>query len=123
MDERVSLVSIANGAALELFERELSSVLANIQDVNTAPRSKREITIRIAFKADESRERADVQVEVKSKLAGVRPVDREIFLGKQDGENVAVQSNPRQGRIFDPVPSATDLKEVEKKVRDANAGQ
>ncbi len=119
-EERVTLVSIANGAALELFERELTAVLTNIQDINTSPRQKREITIKISFKPDESRERADVQVAVTSKTAGVRPIDREVFLGKQNGEPIAVQSNPRQGRIFDPTPTADDLKEVDQKLRSAS---
>jgi len=120
MDERVTLVSIANGAALELFERELTAVLSNIQDINTSPRQSREITIKFRFKPDESRESAMVNVAVSSKVAGVRPIDREVFLGKQNGEPVAVQSNPRQGKIFDPVPSAADLKDVDQKLRDAN---
>lgn len=119
-DERVTLVSIGNGAALELFERELTNVLTNIADINTSPRQKREITIKMTFKPDENRERADVQVAVTSKTAGVRPVDREVFLGKQNGEPVAVQSNPRQGKIFDPTPTAEDMKDVEQKMRQAN---
>ncbi len=120
MDERVSLVSVANGAAVELFEREFSAVLANISDINTSPSATRQITIKLTFKPDESRESAMVKVAVTSKVAGVRPIDREIFLGRQDGELIAVQSNPRQGRIFDPAPTANDLKDVEKKVRGAN---
>lgn len=119
-EERVSLVTIANGAALELFERELTAVLTNIKDINTAPRVKREITIKVSFKPDENRERSDIELDVRSKLAGVRPVNKEVFLGTQDGELIAIQSNPKQSKLFDPKPTETDMKNVEQKVRAAN---
>lgn len=101
MQERVTLISVAKGAAPELFERELAVVLNNIQDINTSWKTKREITVRVAFHPNETREKADVILEVTSKLAAVKPVENEVYFGRQDGELIAAQADPKQPGIFD----------------------
>lgn len=119
-EERITLATIGGGAAPELFERELHRVLANIHDVNTPAKAIREISIRVWFHPDENREAAETTLEVKSKLAGVKKIRRPVFLGISDGEHIAVQSNPRQGRIFDPAPSAVDMNAVDRQIKDVH---
>ncbi len=101
-EELVTIASIGNGAILELFERELKRVLANIADVNTSPKAMREITIKVSLKPDdESRGVAAATLEVKSKLAPAKPVKSVIYIGKKDNELVAVTNNIQQPSIFD----------------------
>lgn len=100
-EEIVTLASIANGAALELFDHELTRVIANIADVNTSAKTKRGINIKVVIQPDEDRGIGFATVEVTSKLAGVKPVSSTMYFGKKDGALVAVQNNFNQPGIFD----------------------
>jgi hypothetical protein len=88
----VSLGSIGNGAASELFQRELEAVLKNMQDVNTKHDAKRKITLSFIFAADEARETCSATIKCESKLAPVKPllVTAHMTEGK-DGETTLVQ--------------------------------
>lgn len=100
-EEIVTLASIGNGAALELFDHELKHVIANIGDPNTTAKTKRHINIKVTIQPDDDRGIGFATVEVTSKLAGVKPVSSTMYFGKKDGELVAVQSNFNQPGIFD----------------------
>ena len=100
-ETRVTLASIGNGAALELFDHEFTRIIANIADVNTNPKQKRKITLEIEITPDENRDVGYASVSVKSKLAAVKPVESVMYFGKKDGKLVAVETNPRQPGIFD----------------------
>lgn len=102
MDRTTTLDTLANGALLELFNAELTRVLTNIQDPNTAHNAKRGITLTISFKASEQRDVADISVASSCKLAGIKPVSSVVFIGRQNGKLVAVESNPKQQGLFDP---------------------
>lgn len=120
-EELVTLASIANGAAMELFEHELKRVIANIWDVNTSPKKKRQILIKVDIQPSETREIGYYNVEVSAKLASVKPVESTMYFGKKDGELVAVQSNPQQPGIFDKEKSnITPLATVDRKAASAN---
>lgn len=116
MDEpTVTLATLGQGAAGELFEKELSEVLKNIADVNTDPKAKREVLIRVSITPNDEREIGDTVVAVTSKLAPVKRVKTVLFLGRRQGRLVAVESNPKQ-MTFDqgaPRPVAVgDRKDV-----------
>lgn len=100
-EEIVTLASIGNGAALELFQKELQSVIANIADPNTSAKAKRSITIKVTISPDEERGLGFSSLEVSSKLSAVKPVASTMYFGKKDGELVAVQNNFAQPGIFD----------------------
>lgn len=104
-EEIVTLASIGNGAALELFDHELTRVIANIADVNTSGKAKREINIKIVIQPDEDRGIGFATLEVKSKLASVRPVNSTMYFGKKDGRLVAVTNNFNQPGMFDEAKS------------------
>ena len=97
----VSLETIAEGAAVAKFNRELQRVLDNIADPNTPARAKRAVTLTVSFRPDQDRKRADVDIEVKPSLAQDRPADTTVWFGKRDGKNVAAEANPNQGMLFD----------------------
>ena len=46
-ETRVTLATIGNGAALDLFEHEFQRVIANIADINTNPKQKRKINLEV----------------------------------------------------------------------------
>lgn len=96
----VTLDNIAGGAAMELFEREWARVLYNIQDPNTSPKQKREIVIKVIVAPNEDRSEAVVGVLASAKLASARPAATTVFMGRRDGEIVAVAYDPRQGELF-----------------------
>lgn len=97
----VTLASIGDGAALELFDRELARVIGNIADPNTSPTQTREINIKIKIKPDEDRDIGEAQVLVSAKLASVKPVKSTLYFGKKEGRLIAVENNPKQSTIFD----------------------
>lgn len=68
--EPLSLVNILQGAAVEMFDRQLSRVYNNIGDINT-DLSAREITLKVKFSP--SKDRSYVVIEIKcppAKLSG-----------------------------------------------------
>lgn len=120
-EEIVTLVSIGNGAALELFDHEFKRVIANIADINTSPKKKRTITLKIVIQPSEDRGIGYANVEVQSALAPVKPVEATMYFGKKDGQLIAVQTNPQQPGIFDTEkPSIVPLNIVDGKRAAAN---
>ena len=103
--KQVTLASIGGGAADELFINALSKVLDNIQDPNTKATDTREIALKFKVTTDEERKVGKIEVSCATKLAGVRGMAVAVYLGQQDGVNVAVES-PRQEELF---PTAKSL--------------
>ena len=99
---QVNLETLAGGAAGELFDLEFERILKNIQDPNTDPTAKRQITLTVTIQADEIRESAVAMVNVVAKLAPVRPHKSAMYLGEREGRMVAVTFDPRQGSLFEP---------------------
>jgi hypothetical protein len=101
-DDCITLSSIGNGAAFELFQERLTEVLENIQDPNTDPDAARKIVLEFTFKMrDESREMGGVTIKAKTVLAGPKPVGSIVYVGRRDGRAVAVEHDPRQIGMFD----------------------
>ena len=97
----VTLYTLANGAAAELFEAELERIVANIQDPNTEPDAVREINLRIKIKPDNERRAGAVSVQVISKTGPSKGVGTMFWFGKKQGKYIAVENNPQQGVLFD----------------------
>ena len=97
---RVSLESLANGAAKELFDIELTRVLENILDRNTTEKT-REITLKVKIKPNKERDFCDVNVTCNAKLAAIDDVKTHLFIGRsaQGRELVAQEHNPQQMRL------------------------
>jgi hypothetical protein len=95
--QAVTLLSLAGGALVELFDAELQTVLRNIDDPNTDPAAARVITIKVQIKPDEDRQLGSVTCGVASKLSAVKNVRTVIYMtGKRAGKYVAVENNPVQ---------------------------
>lgn len=92
----VSLDTLGNGGAVELFDRELVRVLDNIRDPNTDYKTIRSVSVELLVKPNEDRESAAIKVSVRSKLAAPRGIASQIFIGEHEGKTVAVTYDPKQ---------------------------
>jgi len=97
----VTLATLADGAASELFQSELERVLRNIQDPNTDAKQKRTITLTVTFAPDEEREIGAVSVKAAAKLAGLKGAKTHVYFGRHQGQLVATEYNPKQAGLFD----------------------
>lgn len=97
----VTLDTIGGGALAELFAVELARILANITDPNTDAAAKRTMTISVVFKPNRDRDVAEVRLACSSKLAGILTVETQLFMGRSGGKLIAVESDPRQSKLFD----------------------
>lgn len=96
-EEKLSLVNLKSGAAVELFDLALQKVLDNIADINTKSDAKREITLKVIFKPTYDREGGKVEIECAAKLASAPSVGSILYFGKDEtGRGVAVEHNPKQ---------------------------
>jgi hypothetical protein len=100
----LSLYNVCRGAADEIFKREVDLVIDNIIDNNTDSEQKRSIIMEFEFIPMKDRSGASISMKVKSKLAGVEPVEGTMFLTRRAGEVVAVPYDPRQEELFAEVP-------------------
>lgn len=85
---KITLESIAAGAAEELFEAAFAEALANIDDPNTDWKAKRRVTLNFTLACDEQRRTVTVEVDCGTKLAGIRSVGTTVFLGRHEGQLV-----------------------------------
>lgn len=96
----VSLQNMARGAVLERFDRELSKVIRNILDPNTDAKAVRKIKLEVVFKPSEDRENADVFVKTSSSEAPPKAIASRIYIGRHNGQPVAVEFDPGQTDLF-----------------------
>ncbi len=100
-EDPVTLATLANGAAMELFDSELTKVVENILDPNTEPDMVRKVTLEVKIKPDGSRRNAAVYVQVSSKTGPFKGAGTMFYFGKHQGKSFAVENNPDQGMLFD----------------------
>jgi len=107
-EKYVSLDTIGQGAAVEMFQAELDKTLINITDPNTRPTAVRRITLTVDIKPDEDRSFGTVIIATQSKLAPVKAVGTAIYIGNRAGKAVATERDVRQ-LTFDE--NVTSIKE------------
>jgi len=71
-DEKLTLENLGGGAAAELWNAELKTVLENIQDINTSP-GTREINLAVKLTPNERRDEIGIEIICKSKLGAQPP--------------------------------------------------
>lgn len=106
----LNIGSIANGAAVELFERSMKTVSSNIADKATDAEAVREITLTFKLKPDEDRKRIIVTTTAKCKLAAASPHKSTAYTGKgTDGEVYVFDADPRQDILFEAPADENNL--------------
>lgn len=101
----MTLGSLADGACEELFQAALKRVLENIDDPNTHHKAKRQIRLSVTFEADEERKTTRVNVSCDTKLAGVRPASAVLFVGRRNGQLLAVEAYKQEALFPEDKPA------------------
>ena len=81
-DEEISLVNLAEGAGIELFDLELRKVIANIEDPNNQRKFKREVRLKVVFEPAETGTMVDVKISCETKLAARNVVQTNVIYGR-----------------------------------------
>lgn len=97
--KKITLSTIAKGAAEELFEVALAKVLENLTDPNTDFKKPRRITLTFDVWTDEQRREGDVEIQCTTKLQAVKGVSVGIYIGKHEGVLTAIEG-PGQDDLF-----------------------
>lgn len=113
----VSLVTLNQGAAVELFDNELKKILENIADQQTDAEVPREIKLSVKIKPDGLRKQASVTLSIDSKMAPQKSATSQMWFGKSEGQPVAVQTDPNQGRLFDQPITGNNIRTFEKETK------
>jgi hypothetical protein len=119
-EQPVTLFTLANGAAAELFDEELTKVVQNILDPNTEADTVREISLKVRIVPDDTRRMASVSVQVVSKIGPIIGAATQFFFGKRAGQCFAVEANPSQGQLFDKPAKPIGVNFETGKVRDGD---
>jgi hypothetical protein len=99
----LNLGSIARGAAVELFEKAITTVAANIADTSTDATAAREIKLTFRFKPEHDRRTIHVTTTSKLGLASVTDHESTAYIGKdEDGHVYVLDRDPRQELLFQP---------------------
>ena len=111
--DRVSLVTLARGAAIERFDDELERVIQNVLDPNAGDGARR-ITLEVAIKPAADRSTASVYVSCHTKLAPPRPTQTMFYLGRGKDGAFAYEHNPNQLSLVLNEPKVVNPKEKER---------
>ena len=103
---KIDLRTFRGGAVVDMFDEEMSKVLANIEDENTEAKAKRTITITLAIRPDKTRRGASIDMQAKSALAPVRPVESLLFFDRDEEGRFSAYED-------DPGPMLTGIEESE----------
>jgi hypothetical protein len=97
--EALTLESMHQGAAVEMWQRALAQVLANINDINTSSKA-RKLTLLTKFQPSEDRSLIEITLEVKTELAGQDSVKFAADLSLDEkGRPVAFNRKSRQLKL------------------------
>lgn len=99
--KRLTLDNVANGAAIELFDKALGEVLDNIMDENRPAESKRTITLKIELRANRERNMGVITVECDTKLVPVQAAEATMYMRQEKGKPAAYGHNIHQPSLFD----------------------
>jgi hypothetical protein len=104
MEEKfLSLETLGQGAAVEMFNEELARVLENCLDPNTKATANRSVTLVFSIKPDEDRTYGPGKIDVTSKLAPRKGVGLPVYIGRKAGKAVATERDQRQMSFEDNI--------------------
>lgn len=89
---KVTLVNLKGGAAVERFNKALEKVFENIADPNTKATGKRSVILKLDITPDDGRRKFVYDLKVDTKLCGEKQVSGEIYFGR------ATKNSPFESR-------------------------
>lgn len=98
--KEVTLDTVCEGSAKELFARGLKEILDNIQDVNTDPEAKRKIALVFTFAPSEDRASSNISLKCKVDPAPVASIGGTVFITKEQGVRKAYANDAKQEPLF-----------------------
>lgn len=109
--KEVTLSTVADGVAQELFQHEIMKIAANILDPNTSAETKRKLTLSFEFAPDEDRDEVKCFVEVKTTLAPTKGHAKTVHMGKKNGGiPVILDSDTKQTDLFEEEEGTVAMK-------------
>lgn len=87
-----SILQMANGGFMERVDYEMPAMIKNILDPNTDAKAKRELTIKMRFLVDETRQKVVVEFTSKPTFAPTKPLT--TYLSVFDEETI-VEMTPQ----------------------------
>lgn len=101
-DEETPLLSLATmhgGGLVELADKAILDVLANIQDPNVKTKGKRSIVITIDFHPTEEGDFATIEYKVSTKPQQMAAQSTRAYLSTTPGRLIATEFNPKQDKL------------------------
>jgi len=97
---RVSLDTIAGGAAGERFQEAMKEIIENLLDPNTDDDSIRKIKMTFKFKpTSDAAGKLHVSIETRTELAPPIGVESVVWVGKEKGAAVGYEQNFKQQNL------------------------
>lgn len=81
-ENQSSILEMAQGAIMEACDAEVTKVMENILDVNTAPTKKREVNIKLIFEPSADRSQVNISAQSVAKLCPNNAVQTALYCGK-----------------------------------------
>lgn len=107
-EEKISLATLCDSAAIERFDMALAEVVENVLDINTDPKVTRKIILELRIKPDNDRSFAHVEMLVTSKIAPLAPVQGLMAINSNTSTVHEVRQ-PKQQSLN--LPNVTQFKE------------
>ncbi len=94
--DQSSILEMAQGAIMEACNVEVTKVMENIMDPNTAPTKKREVNIKLIFEPSADRSQVNISAQSIAKLQPSNAVQTALYCGKDSvsGKIQAVELVP-----------------------------
>jgi len=99
----LSIVNIADGAAVEMADHGLAKLIADCADPNTATKAKRVLNLKLTIMPSADRTILTYDIDVSLKLAGLAPASGSADIEQTGRGVIAKQRGAAQLQLFDNV--------------------
>ena len=103
--QSVTLDSLGNGAAKQMFQAELERAIENILDPNVGTKGVRKVVLELRIHPTDDGEIGNCEIFVNSKLQDGPAYATRFYIGRENGRVVAYESNPKQLTLEDEAKS------------------
>ena len=86
-----SILDMAEGAIKERCDIEMSKIIDNIMDINTAATKARELKLTVKFTPSSDRKNVQVSTQAQCKLQPTEPLATALYIGAEDVQRAGVR--------------------------------
>lgn len=91
-----SILDMAEGAIKERRDIEMSKIIDNIMDINTAATKARELKLTVKFTPSSDRKNVQVSTQAQCKLQPTEPLATALYIGADENGEVGAVELTRQ---------------------------